>query len=71
MRQVRTSTRELPSANHTYGALVAKDAEGAGAGTSIPASGPCLRVCGAKRSGLHTAPFSLSTDFTQSLAPPP
>ena len=30
--QVRTSTRELPSSHHTYGALVTKDIEGAGAG---------------------------------------
>ncbi|CAM9123403.1 unnamed protein product, partial [Laminaria digitata] len=29
--RVRTSTRELPSSQHTYGALVTKDIEGAGA----------------------------------------
>lgn len=32
--QVRTSTRELPPSCHTYGALVTKDLEGAGAGES-------------------------------------
>lgn len=33
--QVRTSTRELPPSCHTYGALVTKDIEGAGAGDRI------------------------------------
>lgn len=35
LHQVRTSTRELPPSCHTYGALVTKDLEGAGAGESI------------------------------------
>lgn len=33
--QVRTSTWDLPPASHTYGALVTKDSEGAGAGNLL------------------------------------
>lgn len=39
--QVRTSTRDLPVSSHTYGALVAKDVEGAGAGKCCHATREC------------------------------
>jgi len=48
--QVRTSTRELPPSCHTYGALVTKDIEGAGAGEFAVLSGLNVSIPGLKPS---------------------